>query len=267
MPPSEYISLALETLRNENDEELVLSLTTRVTGAFQRYLSSEQQKAVAERIEGLFWNRMMEAPDLGQRIVYFRAFRAVATTATARSRLKDLLDGRAVVNGLELKPLDRWRIVTSLVALGDPEAMNLLAAERKRDPSDEARKYAYIAEAARPDIPTKQKYFGDYLSKRDVPEDWIEGSLGTFNSWSQASLTLPFLKPALEAIPQVKRERKIFFLLAWLNAFIGGQQGKEALTVVQQFLGEDGLDRDVVLKVLEVVDELERTVRIRSRFS
>ena len=42
---------------------------------------------------------------------------------------------------------------------------------------DEARKYAYIAEAARPDRSTKQKYFDDYLSKRDVPEDWIEGLL------------------------------------------------------------------------------------------
>jgi aminopeptidase N len=79
-------------------------------------------------------------------------------------------------------------------------------------------------------------------------------------------LTMPFLKPALAAIPQVKRERKIFFLLAWLNAFIGGQQSKEALAIVQQYLGEEGLDRDVVLKVLEVSDELERTVRIRSRF-
>src|SRR5262249_34547923 len=210
----------------------------------------------AEKIEELYWNRMMNAPDLGTRIVYFRAFRAVATTALARSRLKELLDGRVAVKGLELKPLDRWRIVTSLVALDDPGAASLLAAEGKRDASDEVRKYTYIAEAAQPDAATKQKYFVDYLSKRDVPEDWIEGSLGAFNSWNQASLTLPFLKPALEAIPQVKRERKIFFLLAWLNAFIGGQQSKDALAVVQQFLGEAGLDRDVVLKVLEVVDDL-----------
>jgi aminopeptidase N len=266
MAPLEYISLALESLTSESDEELTLSLTTRVTGAFQRYLSADQQTSVAGKIEELFWNRIMKAPELGQRIVYFRAFRGVATTPLSRSRLKELIDGRAVVKGLELKPLDRWRILTSLMALGDPDAATLVAAERKRDSGDEARKYAYVAEAARPDRSSKQRYFDDYLSKRDVPEDWVEGSLGAFNSWNQASLTLAFLKPALAAIPQVKRERKIFFLLAWLNAFIGGQQGKEALAIVQQYLGEEGLDRDVVLKVLEVSDELERTVRIRSRF-
>jgi aminopeptidase N len=75
---------------------------------------------------------------------------------------------------------------------------------------------------------------------------------------------LPYLKPALAALPQVKRERKIFFVLAWLNAFIGGQQSRESLTDVRSFLTSTPLDRDLELKVLEVTDELERTVRIRT---
>jgi aminopeptidase N len=104
------------------------------------------------------------------------------------------------------------------------------------------------------------------VNNRDVPEDWVEGSLAAFNSPSQSSLTLPYLKPALEALPQVKRERKIFFTLAWLNAFIGGQQSREALDQVQAFLRANRLDRDLELKVLEVMDELERTVRIRAKF-
>ena len=60
--------------------------------------------------------------------------------------------------------------------------------------------------------------------------------------------------------------RKIFFVLAWLNAFIDGQQSPAALSIINSFLKEDSLDRDLRLKVLEVVDELERTVRIRSKW-
>ena len=67
-------------------------------------------------------------------------------------------------------------------------------------------------------------------------------------------------------LPQVKRERKIFFLLAWLNAFIGGQQSAVAQEQVHKFLKTANLDRDLQLKILEVVDELDRTVRIRQRF-
>ena len=43
-------------------------------------------------------------------------------------------------------------------------------------------------------------------------EDWIEDSLPAFNYWNQSELTEFFLRPALDALEQIKRERKIFFL-------------------------------------------------------
>src|SRR5262249_1482943 len=106
----------------------------------------------------------------------------------------------------------------------------------------------------------------DYLRNRTVQEDWVEGSLGPFNAWDQSALTRPYLKPALAALPQVKRERKIFFVLAWLNAFLGGQADRQALDEVRAFLRANRLDKDLELKVLEVADELERAVRIREKF-
>jgi aminopeptidase N len=185
----------------------------------------------------------------------------------ARGQLKDLLSGKSRAPGVEIRPLDRWRMIAALLARQDAEAESLLDAERKRDASDDGRKQAYIAEAARADISTKRRYFDDYMNNRATPEDWVEGSLATFNSPSQSSLTLPYLEPALEALPQVKRERKIFFTLAWLNAFIGGQQSRQSLDQVREFLRAIRLDRDLELKVLEVTDELERTVKIRARFT
>jgi aminopeptidase N len=67
-------------------------------------------------------------------------------------------------------------------------------------------------------------------------------------------------------LPQAPRGRKIFFVLAWLNAFIGGQTSQQALDQVREFLRTNRIDRDLELKVLEVMDELERTVRIRAKF-
>jgi len=90
--------------------------------------------------------------------------------------------------------------------------------------------------------------------------------MGAFNYWNQSELTSLYLKPALEALPQVKRERKIFFVLAWLGAFIGGQQSAAADAEVHEWLKASNIDRDLRLKVLEVVDELDRTVRIRQRY-
>jgi aminopeptidase N len=95
-------------------------------------------------------------------------------------------------------------------------------------------------------------------------EDWIAQSLRAFNYWNQSELTLPYLKPALEALPQIKRERKIFFLLGWLEAFLGGQQSAAAQQQVREFLGRNDLDADLRLKILETSDELDRTVKIRN---
>ncbi len=266
MNPSQYVALALKSLPNENDEELTRSLLDRVTRSYQRYLSKIQQSSIAQQVESLYFDRMMKANDVGLRITYFRAFNAVATTAGARQHLKDILSGRLAIPGLEIKPLDRWRIITALLAQQDNDAEALLEAESKRDQSDDGLKYRYIAEAARADEFIKRKYFDGYLIDRAVSEDWIEGSLGPFNSWNQSQMTITYLRPALDALPQLKRERKIFFVLAWLNAFIGGQQSREALDLVRGFLKTNRIDRDLELKVLEVMDELERTVRIRAKF-
>jgi aminopeptidase N len=156
--------------------------------------------------------------------------------------------------------------VTALIAGGDPQADAVFNAEREHDHSGDGQKYAYVAEAARPDHKTKQKYFDDYLHNPARPEDWIAESLGVFNYWNQSALTEPYLKQSLDALPQIKRERKIFFLVEWLSAFVEGQQSASAQIEVAEYLRTASLDKDLQLKILQVADELDRTVNIRRKF-
>ncbi|MGB6903221.1 MAG: peptidase M1, partial [Acidobacteriaceae bacterium] len=88
-----------------------------------------------------------------------------------------------------------------------------------------------------------------------------------FNFWNQSQLTAQYLDPALEALPEVKRDRKIFFLVAWLDAFIDGQHSQASLETVQHYLATANPDPDLRLKILEAMDELNRTVRIRAKFA
>jgi aminopeptidase N len=266
MDPQEYVDLALRTLPTEKDEALAQSIIGRTTTALHRYVSAEVRKRLGPKMEALAAERMLHSSSQDMRITWFRALRGVAETDKARGQLKDMLSGRLTVPGVELRPLDRWNIVASLVALNDPEADAVLAAEEKRDPSGDGKKYAYTAAAARPNENTKKTYFDEYLHNASRPEDWIEQSLGSFNWCNQSELTSAYLRPALDALPQVKRERKIFFMLAWLNAFIGGQQSAAAQKQVHDFLETASLDKDLKLKLLEVVDELDRTVKIRARY-
>ncbi|MGC0773827.1 MAG: M1 family aminopeptidase [Candidatus Acidiferrum sp.] len=266
LAPRDFLDLALELLPKETDEELAQSLIGHVATGLHRYASDAARAQIVPKAETLASDRMLHSPEQDFRIVWFRGLRAIGESSEGRAQLKDLLIGKLTVPGVDLRPLDRWTMLTALIALSDPDAGSLLAAEEKRDQTGDGQKYAYMAQAARPDSASKQKYFNDYLHDSSRPEDWIAQSLGAFNYWNQSALTLPYLKPALEALPQIKRERKIFFLLGWLNAFIGGQQSPEAQAQVRDFLATAPLDKDLQLKILEVSDELDRTVKIRARY-
>jgi len=91
--------------------------------------------------------------------------------------------------------------------------------------------------------------------------------MGPFNSVRHSDLTVQYLEKALAELPNLKRNRKIFFVNGWLGAFIGGQRSEAALAIVNKFLTDNpNLDNDLRLKVLENVDLIERAVKIRGKY-
>ncbi|MDT5123494.1 MAG: aminopeptidase [Acidobacteriota bacterium] len=268
LAPSAYLELAIKLIPQERDEVTAQGVLARVQTAFNRYLSSAQQREFAPRLEQMIADRMMNAETAGLRITNFRAFQAIATTDSARETLKKILRGDLKIPGMQLRSRDRFDIVTALLTRADADAPALLEAQSKADVTDDGRRYAYAASAALHDAATKKKYFDAYLNDPKLPESWIEASVGPFNSIQQSELTLQYLEPALAELPKLKRTRKIFFINGWLAAFIGGQCSEQAEAVVQNFLQRERLlDRDLRLKVLEVADGLERCVRIRTKYA
>jgi aminopeptidase N len=266
LAPRDYLALSLKLVPSETEETLARSLLSHSATSLHRYVSPATRSHYVEQFEALAADRMSHSSDQDMRIVWFRTHTAIAETLAGLGRMKEILNGRLTVPGVELRARDRWNLVTALIAHGDPDAEPIFAAEKQRDQSGDGQKYAYAAEAAQPASATKQRYFKDFLENPARPEDWIETSLYAFNYWNQSELTSPYLKPALEALPQIKRERKIFFLVDWLTAFIEGQQSPAAQAQVHAYLDSGGIDEDLRLKILQAVDELDRTVAIRRKF-
>lgn len=266
LAPERYVQLALRELPHERDPLLVRDLLGNGEVVIHNYLGEHSHQQYAAGLQQLAAQRMLADPDKDLRIDWFRALPGVSEQAAGRSLLHELLLGKASIPGVALRQQDRWRLVAALIAYADPQAGEALQAEQQRDPSDFGKEYAYIVKAATPDAETKRWYFDDYLHNRERPEDWVSGSLGTFNYWNQSALTAPYLQPALGQLEQIKHDREIFFLLGWLNAFIGGQHSLQAQQQVHDYLAHATLDSDLRLKILEIVDRLDRAVAIRQRF-
>lgn len=285
LDPKEYVELVIKHLDVEKDESTIATLLGRVSTASAYYLSDKQRDEIAPRLEGLLLERMKSAQTMGQKLTFYRAYLGTASTPEARKTLKDILASAAapepVKEGITkaapaspalfglppLKTKDKFDIVTRLIVLGDPGSAALLAELEKTETSDEAKRYAYAAKAGIPTAENKAKFVQDFTGNKEISESWIEAGFGTFNSVRHAELTLPYLEKALAELPNLKRNRKIFFVNGWLGAFIGGQTSEQALATVNKFLVDNpNLDRDLRLKILENVDGLERAVKIRKQF-
>jgi len=286
--PKDYVELAIKNIAVEEDESTINAILSRVGTAMNYYLPSPaglqisdsksqanpksqiqnpRSNDLAARLETVLAERIGNAKTPGQRITFYRAYLSLASSAQAQKNLRDILAGKSKLAVFQLRTKDKFDIVTRLLILGDRDAPQLLAALEKTETSDDAKRYAYAARAGIGSAETKAKYFRDFMTNREISESWIEAALGAFNSARHAELTLQYLETALAELPNLKRNRKIFFVNGWLGAFIGGQKSPEALAIVNKFLADNqNLDRDLRLKILENVDGLERAVKIRGKF-
>jgi aminopeptidase N len=271
LDPRRYADAALSALEHERDEQIAGRLLARVSRAHSAYASARtpvsERDARRARMEDVFLRFATDTSrSYGLRKSFLDAYIGIATTPAALSRLDSWLDS-ARAAGEPLRQPTRWSIVTQLVSRNHATARTRLTAEVARDTSTGGKRRSFIANAAWPTVETKRSYFDRYFRDSTLNEDYVTASLGAFNDGDQASLTLPYLRPALDTLAWVQQNRRIFFLGRWLDAFIGGQQSAEALSVVDRFLAENPrLPRDLRQKVLQTRDELERTVRIRGRW-
>jgi aminopeptidase N len=290
LSPKDYVELVIKDLDAEKDDVTVSTLLGRVSTAMNYYLSEKQQAELAPRVEELLIEKLKNSAPAGQRLTYYRSFLGIASTERARGFLKHVLKGELSANDfaaagnpatmpptmpanfaveqLPLKTKDKFDIAIRLVILGDKDAPALLAELEKTETSDEAKRYAYAAKAGFATAENKAKYFNDFLTNKEISESWIEAAMGPFNSVRHANLTQQYLERALAELPNLKRNRKIFFVNGWLGAFIGGQKDEKAMQTINKFLADNpNLDKDLRLKVLENADIIDRAVKIRAKYA
>jgi aminopeptidase N len=268
LSPERFIRVALRELPREADEEVANAILGRLARATRAYLGDVQRDALGPDVERVL---LLGARDPGRpyglRKAHLDTYIRVAASPQAMERLDAMLDS-ATVAGDTLRPPTRWNIVTRLQMLGAPSADRRLAEETARDTTAEGARRAFVAGAARVDAATKRAYFARYFNDPMLNEDWVTASLEAFNSIEAQVLTRQFLPAALDSLAWIQQHRRIFFLGAWLGAFLDGQTDEEAPLVVRSFLASrPDLPADLRAKVLQAADELERTVRIRRAFA
>ncbi|MEO7476002.1 MAG: M1 family aminopeptidase, partial [Gemmatimonadales bacterium] len=265
MAPERFVRLALRDLPREPDEQIVPVTLARLDRAVRAYLLPDARARVQSDVERMLWEAGGDtARSYGVRKAYADAFIGLAMSPAGLARLGELLSADSLA-GEPLRDPTRWDVVARLLEVQAPGAEAGLAAQERRDTSADGRRRAFITGAGRADSATKRSYFERYFADTSLNEEWAAGSLGQFDAIEHEALTLRYLRPALDSLPFIQANRRIFFLESWLAAFLRGQTGDAALGVVRSYLdAHPHLAPDLRRKVRQHMDELERTVRIRA---
>jgi aminopeptidase N len=266
--PTRFTHMLLAELPNERDEQIVPTLLGRLERSIRAYLSTEERERVRPDAERMLWTGAGDrAKSYGIRRAFLDAFIAVAGTGDGIVKLGSLLSADSAA-GEPVRDPTRWAVVDRLLVLNATGAERALATQSARDTTPDGQRRAFVAGAARGTASVKAEYFKRYFADKNLNEDWASASLGAFNAVEHQEISLHYLRPALDSLPFIQSNRRIFFLGSWLGAFLNGQSSEAALETVRKYLADHpNLPRDLRQKVLQNADELERTVRIRKHWS
>jgi aminopeptidase N len=268
LAPVRFARMAMRALPLERDEQLAGALVGRLNTSVARYAAAPVRDALLPDVERLLLRGALDTSSAyGSRKAHLDAYVSLARRDEALRQLRRWLASDSAA-GLVLRAPTRWSMVTSLVAHGAADRDSLIAAEVRRDQSTEGQRLAFVAAAAAPDSATKQFLFDRWFRDTSLNEEWVTSSLRAFHDPDQQRLTRRFLAAALDTLPWIQKNRRIFFLGSWLSATIGGQTEREALTIIDAWLvAHPSLAPDLRQKVLQSRDELERIVRVRERYA
>ena len=264
LDPAAFAGALLALLAQERDADTHGWLLDQLAPALHRWLDDARGGELRARAADLLLAQLRDEAGSGRELGAFRFLARYATDPRVLELCRAVVHERELPVGLTIGKQDAYLAAAALLAAG--AAAGELEQLEQRFRGEDAAKERFLAGAAAPDAAAKARYWALYLEPSAVPEQWIQDSLSWFHWPRQAELTLPWLRPALERVDWVKANRRIFFMPAWLDAFVNAHASAEALAIVDEFVRTRELSTDIRQKLLQARDGLARAVRIRARF-
>ncbi len=207
MPATDYVRLVLEALPGESDSTLLRVLIQQVTTAALTYTAPEHRDdVVAELTSGLRSATEQAAPGSDAQLQLATAWAALARSEEDVARVRGLLDGEQVLEGLELDQDMRWTLLTSLATSGAADEARI-AAEQERDNTATGREKAARARAAIPTPEAKEAAWVAAVERAGLSNSVLASMALGFGWVHDTSLLEPYVERYHQVVERVWAER------------------------------------------------------------
>ena len=130
--------------------------------------------------------------------------------------------------------------------------------------TDRKAKFKFIRRAVAVDVVTRDTFFNNLSdAKNRRPEAWVTEALRYLNHPLRSDVSIKYLKPSLDLLPEIQKTGDIFFPKSWLDATLWGYSSVESYKIVETWLMENqNLPKTLKDKVLQSADLLKRKIKI-----
>jgi aminopeptidase N len=260
---ADYVEISLGNIDVETDAAIVGSLIGRMTGAIETYGDPLDRAglrlAVAQGAKQRL-SRVGPASDL--QLLWTTALISSARHPDDVAWVRGLLDGTTNLDGLEVDFAVRWSAVNALATIG-AAGEELMADELRRDPTDQGRRAAASARAARPLAKAKAEAWaavtGDDLSlamKRAIAAG--------FHRADQEELLSAYVQPYFDSLLPMWESRVIEEALEFVKSMYPDMVvTQEVLDLTDVWLARE-LPGPVRRSLLESQDYIRRALHARA---
>ncbi|MEU0147795.1 aminopeptidase N [Streptomyces sp. NPDC006288] len=263
LPARDFVSLVLSFAGRESDIGVLQMLHTWARSALEHYAApawrEEGGRALAE---GALRELRLAEPGSQHQLTWARFFAAVATSDADLRLLGELLDGSAVIEGLEVDQELRWAFLSPLVSHGaaDEAAVD---AELARDDTASGKRHHVRCLASRPSAAVKAQAWAAVVESDKLSNALVGATIAGFEQPSQRELLAPYTASYFEAIERVWAERSIQIGMDVVKGLFPGLQDDPATLAATDAWLTSHPDAAPALRrlVLEAGDDLARALR------
>ncbi|WP_344174063.1 aminopeptidase N [Pilimelia columellifera] len=261
----DYLDLVLNALPAERDINLVTSTLRQTTTALTFY---------ADPVWGpTGWARLAEVAahavaatesGSGFQLAWARAYAGAARAEADLATLRSWLDGSATPAGLSMDAEMRWTALQSLAAAGACTAEEI-AAELRRDPTNDGERQAALAEALLPTAENKARVWEQLTGPEQLPNWRHRALLHGFQHSTQVELTAPYAQRFFDVAADLWARRDSETAQEFVTMGFPAYQVDEALVAAaERWLADESRPAPLRRLVAEGRDSVVRALRARA---
>ena len=262
LPAREYLRLVTAFAGRESDIGVLQMLHSWARSALVHYTAPGHRDAAARELAASALRELKGAePGSGHQLSWARFLAQVAAAPEDLRFLRELLDGTAAVEGLEIDQELRWTLLEPLAACG-VAGEDVVAAELARDDTASGRRHQVRCLAARPSAEVKAAAWADVVESDRLSNALVEATISGFDQPGQRELLAPYAPKYFAAIERVWAERSIEIGMAIVSGlFPNLQAAPETLAAADAWLeGHPAAAPALRRLVAEARDDLARAL-------